>query len=101
MQWKILDIYGDGDLITHVRYHASITDDQTVDTEGHWYFNEPTLRIPLADVTEEMIVSWVVAESTKDGINSIEARLREQFAALNAQKKMIPPWMPQIITMSA
>ena len=100
MQWKISEIYGDGELITHVRYHASVTDEHTVETEGHRYFNEPQLKIPFADVTEEMLISWVIAEATKDGVNTIEARLREQLKALSGEKKMVAPWMPQIITVS-
>lgn len=100
MLWKILDVYGDGELITHVRYHASITNEHTVETEGHWYFSEPQLRIPLAEVTEEIIVGWINQEAVRDGINIIEKRLREQLTALKDEKKMVPPWMPQIITVT-
>lgn len=101
MNWKILEIFGDGELITHVRYYAAITDEHTVDTEGHWYFAEPKLNVPLANVSEEMIIDWIEAEATKEGVNTIEARLKDQLTALKNNTKMVAPWLPQIFTVSA
>lgn len=95
MKWKILDIYAEGELITHVRYHASI---ETVETEGHWYFKEPKLNIPLANVTEEMLIEWIDSEATQDGVNPIKSRLEEQLKATT--EKVYPPWKPKVFTVS-
>jgi len=99
MNWKILEIHSSNDLIVSARYFCSATDQiNTVETEGWWNFNEPTLKTPFSDVTEEMVIEWVKAETTKDGANMIESRLTEQLTALEAQKKVIAPWLPQIFT---
>ena len=97
MKWQILEIHVDDELITHVRYFAWIEKDgKRVETEGHWYFNEPSLTVPLADVTEDMLLQWLVKDTTKDGLNPIKSRLEEQ---LKAQKQPVPaPWMPQTYT---
>ena len=97
MKWKILDIYAEGELITHVRYHASIDE---VETEGHWYFREPQLNIKLADVTEEILIEWITKEAIQDGVNPIKSRLEEQLAALNKTEKVYPPWKPKVFTVS-
>jgi hypothetical protein len=90
--WKILGIEADGELITKARYFATITENNfVVETEGNWFFVEPKLTIPFANVTEDMIVSWI----DKTGI---EARLNEQLTALKKQKVMVAPWLPQTFT---
>jgi len=95
MNWQILEIHVDGDLITHVRYKV---DSEGVESEGYCYFEEPKLTTPLADVTEEQIVSWVRNATMNNGVNAIELRITEQ---LNASKtRPVPaPWMPQVFTL--
>lgn len=101
MKWQILDIYANGDLITSVRYSCSHSDDQnTVETEGNWFFNEPVLNVPLNQVTEEMIVGWIVKETTQDGINTIKSRLEEQLASLSQTRTVYPPWKPKVFTLT-
>ena len=91
-EWKILGIEADGDLITQAKYFAAASEkDFVVETEGNWYFLEPKLNVPFADVTEEMIISWI----DKMGV---EARLAEQLAALKKQKVTVAPWLPQTFT---
>jgi hypothetical protein len=87
--WKILGIEATGELITQARYFAIATEGNfTVETEGNWFIPEPKLTVPFADVTEEMIVSWIDK-------SSIEARLVEQLAELKKQKVTVLPWLPQ------
>ena len=93
--WKILGIKADGDLITQAKYFVS---HQGVETEGYWTFREPKLTVPFVDVTEEMIVSWVQAETTENNVNMIEKRLAEQAAALKKEQQTPLPWMPQVFT---
>lgn len=100
MKWTILDIQAEGDLITSVRYHCRcFNDENEVETEGNWYFAEPSLKIPLDEVTEEMIVDWISKEATKDGINLIESRLEEQLAGLSKTRTVHPPWLPKVFTL--
>jgi hypothetical protein len=99
-KWKILGIDSpDGELITRARYFATVSDkDLVVETEGFWTFQEPKLNIAFANVTEDMIVAWVQAETMKDGANMIEKRLAEQLDALKKQRVTPLPWAPQVFT---
>jgi hypothetical protein len=98
--WKILGIDStDGELITRAKYFASVSDkDLVVETEGFWTFQEPKLNVPFADVTEDMIVAWIKAETMQDGANMIEKRLNEQLDALKKQRVTPLPWAPQVFT---
>ena len=80
---KILEVHADGDLITHVRYHA---EKNGVDTEGYCYLVEPKLTIPFGDVTEDMVIGWVQAQIG----DQIEARLDQQLSVKSTQKTV--PW---------
>jgi hypothetical protein len=92
--WKILSIQADKELITSARYHATLTDDDlSVETEGHCYFNEPTLKTPFSEVTEEMVVFWIQNEMV-----SVKSRLEEQLETLKKQKSVVAPWLPQVFT---
>ena len=58
--WKILEVSAKDGLITHARYHVTATqDDKSVETEGNWYFDCPTEKVPFDQVTEEMVSSWI------------------------------------------
>jgi len=83
MNWKILEIYADGDLITYVRYYA---EKNGIDTEGYCYLIEPKLTIPYSDVTEEMVIGWIQAQIA----DQVESRLNEQLEVKSTQK--IAPW---------
>ena len=98
-KWSILDISAIDGLITHSKYKVSLSDqDQIVETEGNWWFANPTLKIPFSDITEEMVASWIEQETMKDGINLIKSRLEEQLNELNKQNTVIAPWLPQVFT---
>ena len=83
MNWKILEVHANGELITHVRYYA---EKSGVDTEGYCYLIEPKLVIPYAEVTEEMVTDWVKAQISEQ----VEARLDEQLSVKSSQK--LAPW---------
>ena len=93
--WKILEVSAKDGLIIHARYHVTATEnDKSVETEGNWYFDCPTEKVPFADVTEEMVTNWIESEAVKDGKCHITARLQEQLEAL--ENKVVPPWQPQV-----
>ena len=99
-KWKILGIDSpDGELITSAKYFAFVSDnDLVVETEGFWTFQESKLNVAFADVTEDMIVAWVQAQTMQDGANMIEKRLNEQLEALKKQRVTPLPWAPQVFT---
>ena len=99
MDWKILSIGAEGDLITEAKYFVTAEKGGLkVETEGNWYFKSPELVIPMSQVTEAMVVQWIKDQTMQDGNNIIEARLQEQLAALQKQRKTPLPWMPQVFT---
>jgi hypothetical protein len=59
--WKILEISAENDLITHAKYNVQIKDENSiiVETEGNWWFSNPTIKIPFLEVTEEMVADWI------------------------------------------
>jgi len=96
-KWKILEVFADNDLITKVKYHLTGTeDDVSIETEGYFTFNNPIVKVPFADVTEEMIVSWVETESTIYGESLIKNNVEKQIKDLKLDKSVPSPWLPQI-----
>ena len=90
--WKITEIHAENDLIVWAKYHATVTSgDYSADTEGYWHFIEPTIKTPFDQVTEEMVIEWIQAESA----GAIEQRLLDQITALAAAKRVVAPWLPQ------
>lgn len=97
--WKIIEVSAKDGLITHARYHVTASnEDKSVETEGNWYFDCPIEKVPFADVTEEMVASWIEQETMKDGVNLIKSRLEEQLNAIKSNDSVVAPWLPQIFT---
>lgn len=93
--WKILSVKAQNGLITQAKYEARATEKNlAVDTEGTWFFQEPKMTVPFADVTEDMIVGWIKSETG----DMIEKRLAEQLKTLATQHETLLPWMPQVFT---
>jgi hypothetical protein len=91
--WKILAIKATDGLITEAKYEAVATEkDMEVATEGYWHFKSPKLAVPFDQVTEEMMVEWINAESEQ----AVEKRLKEQLKSLALQQTTPLPWMPQV-----
>ena len=98
-QWSISSITSENEVITSAQYHVKATDElNIVETEGYWYFDKFVCDTPFAEVTEEMVVSWIKEGATKNGKNVIESRLEEQLASLPA-KSVAPPWKPPVFTL--
>ena len=96
--WKISEISAENGLITHAKYFVTATEDEKkVETEGNWWFQNPEIKVPFEQVTEQMVAQWIEAETMKDGVNIITSRLQEQLKYLEKQA-VIPPWMPQVFT---
>ena len=96
--WKILEISAENELITHAKYFVTATeDDKKVETEGNWWFKNPVMTVPFAQVTEDMVAKWVESDTYKDGVNLITSRLIEQLKSTSTQS-VVPPWKPQVFT---
>jgi len=93
--WKIEGVKETNGLITQAKYHCRAEKkDLWVATEGTWFFRDPKITIPYADVTEANAIEWINAESA--GV--IEARLAEQVANIENQQAPTLPWAPQVFT---
>jgi len=96
-QWKILEVFAKDEIITGAKYHLTGSeDDLSVETEGNWYFDCPTAKVPFLEVTEEMIIGWIEADAVKDGDNHIKKGVENQIKALKSHKPVPAPWMPQV-----
>jgi hypothetical protein len=99
--WKILEISVKDEIITHAKYYV-IADNElnSVETEGNWWFSDKTLNIPLADVKEEDIISWIEKEATVNGVCHITDNLENQLNNLKNNNTTQLPWQPMKINMS-
>jgi hypothetical protein len=96
--WKILEISAENGLITHAKYFVTVSeDDKKVETEGNWWFQNPEIKVPFEQVTEDMVAKWIESETFKDGVNLITSRLIEQLKSTSTQS-VVPPWKPQVFT---
>jgi hypothetical protein len=97
--WTIQSICAENGVITEAKYHVKATDEiNVVETEGNWTFDKFTCNTEFAEVTEEMVVSWIKDGATVHGKNVIESRLEEQLASMQA-KSVAPPWKPPVFTL--
>lgn len=97
---KILEIQANSSgQIVSARYLFSKTNSETtVETEGNWFFDIGDSRIPLDQVTEEMILKWIVDATTQNGVNTIESRLDDQLSSV-AQPVALP-WKTETFTVT-
>lgn len=93
--WKIEGVKDKNGLITQAKYCCRADKKKLcVATEGTWFFKDLKLVVPYAEVTEEMVIAWIKAESN----NEIETRLAEQIASLESETAPSLPWAPQVFT---
>ena len=98
-QWKILEVFAKDEVITGAKYHVTASEDDVfVESEGNFYFEEPTIKVPFLDVTEQMIADWIDKEAIFDGQNHIKLGLEKQITALKAHKPVVAPWLAQTFT---
>ena len=96
-QWKILEVFAKDEVITGAKYHVIGTeDDVSVESEGNWYFDCPTVKVPFLEVTEDMIINWIETDAIRDGENHIKMGIKKQVEALKSHKPVPAPWMPQV-----
>lgn len=91
-QWKVLDIYAEGEEIVSVKYQVTAKNDSnTVITEGNWIFKDKSHFLQ-DQTTEKDVIAWIKAESIIDEKCIIEDNLEKQLTALEpvALKK---PWI--------
>lgn len=92
-KWKILEVTSEEGLITHAKYFVEGTDEQnTVQSEGNWWFSDKIIKKPFDEVTEEDIISWIENETMQDGINLIKSNLDNQLASLKTATNSKFPW---------
>ena len=96
-KWKILEVFAKDEVITGAKYHLIGTeDDISVESEGNWYFDCPTAKMPYLEVTEDMICQWIEADAVVDGKNHIKMGIEKQVEALKSHKPVPAPWLPQV-----
>ena len=91
-QWKVLDIYAEGEEITSVKYRVTGSkDENSVITEGNWVFKDKSHFLQ-AETKEIDVIAWIKNESIIDDKCIIEDNLEKQLMALEpvALKK---PWV--------
>ena len=92
--WTLKQVTSEGDLITHAYYHVSATDgENTVETEGNYYFTGKEIIVPYAEVREKTILDWINDETTTNEVSSIKSRLDEQLLELKKKKTVGFPWL--------
>ena len=98
-KWTIFELSAENEVITHAKYHLSLSNgENTVETEGNWYFKDPENKTPFAQITEEIVAEWIEKEAMNDGVCVIKSRLEEQLALLEKSTSVVPPWKPQVFT---
>jgi hypothetical protein len=93
-KWSILEVFGNGQTITKVRYLVEATDESnTVKTEGEHTFKEGTVYKPLEEIKEENLISWIQQDTMKDDVNTIKLNLEKQLNMLKTNEKVEFPWL--------
>jgi hypothetical protein len=96
-KWKILEVFANNTVITGCKYSIiGAEDDVSIESEGNYYFNEPSEKVPYAQVTEDMMISWLEQEAMRDGKNHIKLGIEKQLEALKSHKPTPMPWKPQV-----
>ncbi len=97
--WKILSLNIKDDLILDAQYYLSATNGiNTVETKGNHVFTGTEIKIPLSDLREQIIINWIVDETTKNEICSIKDNLDKQLLKLQEQKTSELPWLANTFT---
>jgi hypothetical protein len=97
--WKLVEVTAEEGLITHAYYHVTATDgENSVETEGNYYFKGKEIKIPYEEVREQTILDWIDKETTVDEVSSIKSRLDEQLLELKKEKTVGFPWLANVFT---
>jgi hypothetical protein len=94
LKWSITEMNAIEGVVKSVKYLAELSEnDQKVQSEGYWYFDENGGN-PLSSLTEDDVIEWVRQATMKDGQNMVEQRLIEQINAI--AKPVQLPWKPAV-----
>lgn len=95
IEWKITELTADKETIKSAKYYVSASyEGNKVETEGYCYFNGNS-GIPIASITEEIIIGWVKEITTQNGVCLVTQRLKDQLAYLESQAAIELPWKPK------
>ena len=82
--WKILELLSN---CKGVKYYASASNENnTVETEGYFWFPEGKVNLPFEQIKEQNLIDWI----DKD---AIESNLNAQLQAMDSDKKVEFPWL--------
>ena len=99
--WKILEVTSIDEVLTHVSYRITATDNiHSVESEGNYFFNEKQIDIPFSELKESNITQWIDNETTIDGVSKIKSNLDNQLAILNTSSKKDLPWLADTYTVT-
>lgn len=100
-KWEFLELFADGDNLTHVKYVLSGEDDvNTVKTEGEHKFKTGTVTKPLSEIVESDLKQWVEKDTTQNDVNLIKSNIENQLNSLkNSSKKVDFPWLAETFTL--
>jgi len=92
-EWKILDILGQDDLISQVKYRLKATDgENSVETEGYWDFPAEANKRAFKGMLEVDVIRWLEEESTQNETSVIKSNLENQLANLSKIAPISKPW---------
>jgi hypothetical protein len=92
-EWNILDILGEDDLISQVKYRLKATDgENSVETEGYWDFPVEANKRAFKGMLEVDVVRWIEEESIQNGTSVIKSNLENQLANLSKIAPISKPW---------
>ena len=98
-KWKLVEVTAQEGLVTHAYYHVTATDgENTVETEGNYYFKGKEIKIPYEEVREQTIIDWIDKETTVGEISSIKSCLDQQLLELKKAKTIGFPWLANVFT---
>lgn len=91
--WKILDILGEDDLISQVKYYVKATDgENSVESEGYMDFPVEANKRAFKGMLELDVVRWIEEESIQNGTSVIKSNLENQLANLSKIAPISKPW---------
>lgn len=92
-EWKILDILGDNEFITQVKYHVKATDGENlVESEGYFHFPEEANKKAFQGMLEIDVIRWIEEESVQNQTSVIKSNLENQLANLSKIAPISKPW---------
>lgn len=90
-KWKVLEIFGDDEVITEVKYFIVAKDEvNSVESEGYYTFKEP-MKV-FTEMLEVDVENYLDADSMQNGVNLIKSGLDQQLVNLGKVTVAKKPW---------